>query len=426
MATDRSARPAHRPPPSPRPIRTTPDNEFAHTTVTTRLPANIRNASTVDPDLAPELRSRLGALSDEIAGDHPIPAPSDEWWDADAWLRAWAPHAGSTWHDAVWYFAETYAFRLVLDRVRYFETERDPFAPFKRADLASGTAFLPIERFARRAPAPDGGTDAVRERLATALTFSLWGNRADVSFHSGGPMDHSEHDDERLLRDDRSGMVDTIVDGNGPVDMILDNAGAELAADLQLAAEIVEAAGTPVRLHVKRYPTYVSDTTTADIHATLAAAHTAGGPAAALATRLEDHFGAGNLRVLSHPVWCEPHYLVDTPLHLARLLSSARLLIVKGDFNYRRVFRDTLWSTDVPDRAASGLVPASLPTAGGAGASPAAARLAHLPIALLRTMKSDVLVGVDPARVAQLDRDQSGWRTAGRHGVAQLIAPVTA
>jgi damage-control phosphatase, subfamily III len=78
------------------------------------------------------------------------------------------------------------------------------------------------------------------------------------------------------------------------------------------------------------------------------------------------------------------------------------MVIIKGDFNYRRVFRDTIWPDGTEPAAALGFSPS-------------------YPVLLLRTMKSDCLVGVKGETNRHLDETEPGWRTAGKRGVIQLV-----
>ena len=77
------------------------------------------------------------------------------------------------------------------------------------------------------------------------------------------------------------------------------------------------------------------------------------------------------------------------------------MAIFKGDLNYRRAVRDTIWPADTPLRAAMG--PVALP-----------------PVLLLRTMKSDVTAAIPAAVYRDLDQTDPQWRTNGRRGLIQL------
>ena len=82
------------------------------------------------------------------------------------------------------------------------------------------------------------------------------------------------------------------------------------------------------------------------------------------------------------------------------MLATARLTVFKGDLNYRRLVGDRLWPEDTPFSALTSYLPG--------------------PVAALRTYKSDVSVGMDPAAVRTLDETEPGWRFGGRHAVIQF------
>jgi hypothetical protein len=158
-----------------------------------------------------------------------------------------------------------------------------------------------------------------------------------------------------------------------------------------------------VVLHPKLYPTYVSDTTVSDIHTYLAhAADSSDQPVRRLATAVREEFRSGTLSFAPDDYWCTTRFFSAMPQRIAAALSGASLVIVKGDFNYRRVFRDTIWPTDTNPHEAVGAA-------------------FSYPILLLRTMKSDCLVGVPEGTTSPLDQTEPGWRTAGRRGVIQLL-----
>ncbi|MFW5826606.1 MAG: ARMT1-like domain-containing protein [Alkalispirochaeta sp.] len=396
--------------PTAHPIRTTVDNPFAARTMTHRLPANIANVIRAHSDYPPAVTKALEDLSAAISGDHPLPPPPLPAWDYDTWYAEYEPYAGDSWHDTEWFFAETYAFRLILSAGRYFETGIDPYGPMKAAELDSGAPFLPIQRFfaaeGPAAPLLHGGSvsaEAAPALLEEALHLSMWGNKADISFAAGGALDHSAGERELLLRDDSVAAAEILSGTRGPVHIIMDNSGAELAGDVVAALTIIRLTGAPVVLHPKLYPTYVSDTTVEDIHTYLArAAASTDAAVRALSSAVQAEFRSGALTIAPDDFWCTTRFLTMMPPRIETVLDGAGLVIVKGDFNYRRVFRDTIWS------------PGTEPTA-------AAGRTFPYPILLLRTMKSDCLVGVPREITEPLDTTEPGWRTAGRRGVIQLV-----
>lgn len=388
--------------PDPTPIRTSGHSRFAADTMTTRLPANIRNVIAAHPDWSPLIRQSLSRLAEEIAGNALIPPLSLPAWDAAVWERARAPFAADSWHDTEWFFGETYGFRLILEATRYFETGIDPYGPMKEAELAAGTAFLPVTRFL-------GADIPPAARLEDALHLCMWGNKADISFAAGGALDHSAGERVLLLRDDGAAAAEILRrngDSESPrrVHIVMDNSGAELAGDLVLAHTILRETAAPVVLHPKLYPTYVSDTTVTDIHTFLARSIATDDPQLRqFAAEVRREFDRGRITIAPDDYWCGTEFLAAMPERIDHALAEAALVVVKGDFNYRRVFRDTIWPTETDPAAAVG-------------------RALPYPILLLRTMKSDCLVGVGEKDVATLDVTEPGWRTAGRRGLIQLVA----
>ena len=395
--------------PQPVPLRTGGSNRFAYDTMASRLPKNLANVVAAHPDYPAAIRDAIGRLADAIASNAPIPELPLPAWDYDTWQRCCAPYAGDRWHDSDWFFAETYGFRLLLSACRYFQTRVDPFGPAKRAELDSGAPFLPIKRFfGQHGAAQLEALSAIShehgvELVADALALSMWGNKADISFAAGGALDHSAGQSSLLLIDDRTAAAQALVSRPGAVHIVCDNSGAELGADLVLALTICALTAKSVVLHPKLYPTYVSDTTVEDVHLFLAAAAASADQVVAqFAAAVRRAFDQGQLSLAPDDYWCSTGFINQLPQRITRSFAGTAMVIVKGDFNYRRGFRDTLWPP---------------------GTDPAAALGAHFayPLLFLRTMKSDCLVGAPPAMCAHLDSTEPGWRTAGKRGVIQLV-----
>lgn len=108
----------------------------------------------------------------------------------------------------------------------------------------------------------------------------------------------------------------------------------------------------------------------------------------------------GALVVRTHPFFCAPLPFHDMPADLRTEFTGAAMTILKGDLNYRRLVGDRLHPpttpfTDVTDH---------FPT----------------PVAVLRTLKSDVIVGLDAETTTRLDTSETAWRTNGHHAVIQV------
>lgn len=91
------------------------------------------------------------------------------------------------------------------------------------------------------------------------------------------------------------------------------------------------------------------------------------------------------------------------PGDLRERFAAARLTVMKGDLNYRRLVDDRLWPPTVPFADVTAYFPG--------------------PVATLRTLKSDTVAGLAPETVARLDAAGTAWRTSGTHALVQVTVP---
>lgn len=384
------------PPFRPPAVRTDGSNAFARHSMAVRVPDIIAETVERNADYPPSIRGGLLRLRDAIQADRPMrlfdpPAP-----DHDTWRTLFRPHAGQTWLDTEWFFAEALAYRLLIDLVRYWGTRRDPFAPFKQEELAGDEVWNALSAVL----ALDGGRE---ERLRTTLLAALWGNRMDLSVKAAAAQGTAAHD-EHLLVDAIPQAVEALEAAPpGDVHVIMDNAGTEQALDFALADLLLGDDHTHrAVLHVKMLPVLVSDVVVPDVFTMLDAMTDRGGAAADLAGRLRGYLDDGRLVVVPDGFWNTAGRLYELPPRLADPMRGARLVIAKGDFNYRRATNDALWPPDVT-------FPQALPDFPG-------------PLLALRTLKCDTLVGVDARTQARLDAAEGPeWRNNGTYGVAQFV-----
>jgi uncharacterized protein (DUF4415 family) len=73
---------------------------------------------------------------------------------------------------------------------------------------------------------------------------------------------------------------------------------------------------------------------------------------------------------------------------------------LKGDLNYRRLVGDQLWSPTTPFAERTAYWPG--------------------PVAALRTLKSDVITGLDRDVLTALEESGEAWRTSGTHALVQV------
>jgi hypothetical protein len=117
----------------------------------------------------------------------------------------------------------------------------------------------------------------------------------------------------------------------------------------------------------------------------------------ALAGRLRAAADEGRFIVTTHGFHCTPSEFSDAP---ADLFAGADVVVFKGDLNYRRLVGDLRLGADRPLRTDGGPVPGS--------------------VVALRTLKSDVVVGLSADVVSRLDAEAHDWRVSGRYAMVQV------
>ncbi|MFC5886092.1 damage-control phosphatase ARMT1 family protein [Kitasatospora sp. CM 4170] len=336
-------------------------------------------------------------LADSTTGVLEPPAESDH--DHAQWLEWGAGLWGRPWSEAPFLWAESYFYRRLLDAIGYFRPGAwqgvDPFAPFKSAELAGAAVDEELAALSELDGLP------TMRRADALLSSALWGNRADLSFQitaeAGGPTASDLVADERAIL--WSELERT---RGGRICVVADNAGRELLPDLVLIDHLLSGglAGRIV-LYVKPQPYFVSDATMTDVLASVERLRTAPSEAAAaVGRRLWHAMNSGALVVRTHPFFCAPLPYHDMPADLRAEFTGAAMAILKGDLNYRRLVGDQLWPPTTSFTETAGHFPT--------------------PVAALRTLKSDVVVGVAPDTVTHLDSTGTPWRTSGRHAVVQV------
>lgn len=383
---------------------------FAEFTLKVRDPRIVRDLEQ-QPYFSPDLKHKFKKLREELTGGAILPLREDAP-DADFWRQVSKPFIGRTWLDVPWYWAETYFYRRILEIVGYFQIgawhERDPFAPFKDAELLPGAA---PQRVASLLEVTDGNTPpAERDLFEIFMHAALWGNRVDLSYnvermHGRAARLHDER--ENLLADD-AGQVREFFHARRVRQLVYvtDNAGTELALDLAFidfllgtnAARERPYAETIV-MHLKPQPFYVSDAMPQDVLRTLDAFAGANAGTRALAQRLRAHLSAKRLELRTHWFYPTPLHYFEMPDDLWDLMRAADFVILKGDVNYRRAVGDAHWKPTIRFAYPTRYFPA--------------------PFIALRTMKSDAIAGLTAEQVSALDQADGEWRVNGKRGVAQ-------
>ncbi|MFJ9083732.1 damage-control phosphatase ARMT1 family protein [Streptomyces sp. NPDC102384] len=371
---------------------------FARGVLVERHPALIEKVRAAFP-YGPEQHRALDALLRNTA-DGVIEPLDDGAHDRERWGAWGSEWFGESWFDAPFLWAESYFYRQLLDAVGYFTRGPwwgvDPFRPFKQAELDTPETDAELGAVDRLAEV------SVAERERGLLLGALWGNRADLGFRVTADGDEPGADTQ-LVADDSDAYWAALPQGGGAtVSLVADNAGRELLADLLLVDHLLHSGrAARVIVQVKPYPYYVSDAMTADVVDCVRRLTRAGGAAAEAGGRIWEAMGDGRLEVRAHPFSCAPLPYADMPDDLRAEFAATTLTVLKGDLNYRRLVGDRLWE----------------PTASFAE------RVAYwpTPVVALRTLKCDVIVGLEASVRDALDASEphQKWRVSGAHALVQ-------
>ncbi|MCT9144409.1 damage-control phosphatase ARMT1 family protein [Streptomyces violarus] len=376
---------------------------FPHSVLAERHPAIIRQVREAFPYEPGQHRALDDLLANCTKGEiEPLPADAHDRGLWETWgLRE---YTGRSWFDVPWLWSESWFYRRLLQAVGYFGPGPwqgiDPFRPFKLTELDSAETDEELAALDDLANRPAG------EQAQALLHGSLWGNRADLGFRLSAEGAQDADAAPGLVADD-SDRLWSLLGGTGTrtLCLVADNAGRELVPDLLLIAHLL-AHGRIGRavLHVKPYPYYVSDATTADVVDALRRLTGAGGAAADHGRHLWSALAEGRLILRAHPFSSAPLPYEEMPGDLRAEFASATLTIVKGDLNYRRLVGDRLWSPTTSFTDVTAYFPG--------------------PVAALRTLKSDVITGLDRRTEAELvAAEDQRWRTSGTHALIQVRAP---
>jgi hypothetical protein len=371
---------------------------FAHGVLARRHPALIGRVREAFP-YPPGQRRALGELEEEIGEGvvEPLAAGAR---DERVWAGWGEGRFGRSWFDVPFLWAESYFYRRLLGAVGYFGPGAwegvDPFAPFKRAELESEAVDGELAALDDLVRLP------LEEQDAAVLRGALWGNRADLGFRiSSGDVEEKAGG---LIVDEGARLWEWLGAADRPtVHLIADNAGRELIPDLILIDHLLRTGRAEgVVLHVKPAPYYVSDATTADVVDCLRRIAGAPGRAGEIGARLWADVGSGRVAVRAHPFFCAPLPYAEMPRDLREEFARATVTISKGDLNYRRLVGDRAWDAGTPFGGLTAYFPG--------------------PLVALRTLKCDVVVGLDEGTVAGLDATGEAWRTSGAYAVVQARA----
>jgi len=386
----------------PPPLMTSELGSFARRTIVERKPQIIRQVIE-DNDYPPDVVQALETFSEEIASQ-PMRPLSEQAPDVAFWNRELAGYRGKMWLEVGWYFAETYFYRRLLEAVRYFQLGpwegHDPFGKRKREQEE-----VAVERLAGDwSQLADVEPEVAFEPL---LHSCLWGNRADLSNYTVNLQAHgglrASEERRNILIDHTDKVWELLAGGLQRVDFVNDNVGMELLFDLALADFLlVQGRVREGVFHLKDRPFFVSDAMPKDVQMTLSLLRVV--PDAAvqgLGARLQEHLAAERLILKDDPFWTSSLMFRQVPQSLRAELARSNLVILKGDVNYRRLLDDRHWPHTMRLEEIAAYFPA--------------------PLLVLRTLKGEIIVGLEPGQAEALAAEDPTWLINGKRGIIQLV-----
>ncbi|KLO15019.1 DUF89-domain-containing protein [Schizopora paradoxa] len=386
---------------------------------------------------------RMEALMGDLTSKADLrPIVDDGEGDIPLWNKALARYfRGQNFINAPWVFAEAYKYRRLhecfsiskywQDYDVFFRQKCDTFSRSDKAVFELSMRFH--EPFKHREGLSDTEKLEAERLVFHELTqVCLWGNATDLSLlinmseedikklqSTGG--EHLAATEKNILGNHIGRLWEIVRDlrGNtgGRVDFVLDNAGFELYCDCVYADFLIQSGlAKTIHFHGKRFAWFVSDVTRKDwdwllnmmVYGDLFknASDAELESLRRLGKRWKQYVAEGKWIYEQHPFWCTGYTFFTLPEEAPDLflhLSRSDLVLFKGDLNHRKLTYDCHAPASTPFEESIG------PMASTAGAPK---------ICSLRTIKSDVVVGLESDEVAEnLDKEKPGWKISGEYAV---------
>ncbi|MEM9542591.1 MAG: damage-control phosphatase ARMT1 family protein [Cyanobacteria bacterium P01_E01_bin.42] len=382
--------------PLPSPILCSEADSFAYYTIANRLPAILKQIIEKN-NFSARINANLEQLQNEIFTGKIRAIAADGGSDLEDWEHYIQPYKNKSWFDVPFYFIEAYFYRRILEATEYFQTGEaiDPFTVSKQEGLRSHL-------------------DSIRNILKSSQNLTgllhgvLWGNRADLSLWKVGGSDRDtfslDPQQDKILVDDTPRILERLATMQRErIDFIIDNAGFELTCDLLLCDRLLqEKIADTIVLHLKADPIFVSDATIADVNYTLQIfAEDEIEEVRSLSHRLQNAIASSALILQADRFWNSPLAFWELSDRLTEELAKASLVFIKGDANYRRLLGDRHWDFTASFSQIIDYFPASF--------------------VALRTLKSEIITGLQPEQIDRLNRENSQWAIDGSRGVIQFV-----
>lgn len=359
--------------------------------------------------------------------------------DYNAELKLLKSRRSITWLTGPWLFLECYLYQLFNVWFRQTKKLKDydmfnnsKIDAFKQSSDGVVELCKRMEKLADELGNTNVNEDILNLLFVEFTDISLWGNATDLSLLAGnasleelksvqGAEVRKKNEDKIIVNNIQQAWKHLRNSQNSRLDIVLDNSGFELFADLSLSLFLLEAGLVEnVVLHCKDIPWFVSDTMPKDFKNLLEHLDDPGFFPHVQTTdyhfiesfskKVKKFVDEKKLVATSHKFWTSFESYWEIPHHqdLYEDLLRSDLIIFKGDLNYRKLTNDLTWKKTTPFvEAIQGLASSKLP------------------ILTLRTCKADVVVGLPEGLNEQLTEsyklqgNQNGelWTASGKWAV---------
>ncbi|KAJ9588360.1 hypothetical protein L9F63_018286 [Diploptera punctata] len=413
---------------------------FAYITVRDRLPITITNVIDLlvrDKDkiidefgelAKEEIKEVIGQFSklkNELQTNKPFQLLTSDGSDVPAWNAYYERETDREgevprWFRTSWIYAECYMYRRIRETFELSSSLKtfDPFRKSKEEAFHSSVdAMAILGDYVLQQLQAHG---VKRFPSSEMKKVALWGNQYDLSRPVGSelPEENDPLKNIQLLSDhvlvDESEKMWSVLEAAAKhresitIDIVADNAGYELFADMCLADTLCAfSLATKIRFYVKTMPWFISDTMEKDFHwmrHKLLEFSNEYPNLADLANRWEEHLNLKKWYIEVGDFWTLPHVYSEmkTADHqLYDKLSDATLIIFKGDLNYRKLLGETNWApTESFSNALQGFHPA--------------------PLVTLRTIKADLICGLKPGQAEATAAKSEKWLITGDYALIQF------
>ncbi|KAH3666699.1 hypothetical protein WICMUC_005516 [Wickerhamomyces mucosus] len=341
-----------------------------------------------------------------------------------------------TWLSGPWLILENYLYRLInsffLAQPLWFNY--DIFNNLKKSAFESsvdGVSELAVRYYELSSNINKLDSEALKILFTEFTEISLWGNATDLSLLATATLDDiksiqgaeaRKKSEDKILSNDLSEAWNQISQNKGRVDFVLDNTGFELYTDLIFALFLIETKlSTQVNFHTKDIPWMVSDVNIKDFYILIDELKNVEKfplnrkEIDFFINKVEYYNNIGVLNLQTSSFWTldkdfyeiNPSEIKYGGADLYKDLLNSKLIIFKGDMNYRKLTGDRRW--DPTTKFINSIGP--LASQG-------------LKILSLRTVKADVLVGL-PQGVYEKITEEWGktndnklsWLYSGKYAV---------